>query len=237
MSNQLQINSSETQEGLSNQEMDVDTDGDIALMNELGFLGGKEQSSSKTTEDTSGQIKRLICEQCSEEISLEFTKPTIFLPCKHVVHYDCIKDSRKMCPTCPSSETMSEIVSFANNDPSDAQKKRTRESSASTEKSSSKKMKKSGGKKVSGTLKQLIEELLTDIPVVGGISEESNRHAETKNEDASRDLISSYFDFGEALYNRYKELKPTYGKEGARALVKNDTDYVIAEVLKGASSA
>src|SRR6266487_4434748 len=41
--------------------------------------------------------------KCSEEISLEFTKPTIFLPCKHVVHYDCIKDSRKMCPTCPLS--------------------------------------------------------------------------------------------------------------------------------------
>src|SRR5947208_10610164 len=32
MSNQLQINSSETQEGLSNQEMDMDTDGNIALM-------------------------------------------------------------------------------------------------------------------------------------------------------------------------------------------------------------
>ncbi len=44
-------------------------------------------------------------------------------------------------------------------------KKRTRESSASTDKSSSKKVKKTGGKKkVSSTLRQLIEELLTDIP-------------------------------------------------------------------------
>ncbi|CAG8846750.1 25632_t:CDS:1, partial [Gigaspora margarita] len=58
---------------------------------------------------TSGQIQLPTCEKCSEEISLEFMKPTIFLPCKHVVHYDCIKDSHKMCPTCPSSETMSEI--------------------------------------------------------------------------------------------------------------------------------
>ena len=128
-------------------------------------------------------------------------------------------------------------------EPSTAQKKRTRESS--TEKSSSKKAKKSGGKKVSSTLKQLIEELLTDIPVVGGISEESScatdargiflqlsdkiDNAETKNEDASRDLISSYFDFGEALFNRYKELNPTYGKEGARALIKNEVRKEISE--------
>jgi hypothetical protein len=46
--------------------------------------------------------------------------------------------------------------------------------------------------------------------------------AESKNEDASHGLISSYFDFGEALFNRYKELKPTYGKEGAKALVKSE---------------
>ncbi|GET67223.1 hypothetical protein GLOIN_2v1478122 [Rhizophagus irregularis DAOM 181602=DAOM 197198] len=90
------------------------------------------------------------------------------------------------------------------------------------------------------TQQQLIEELLTDIPVVGGISEESSCATDAR------------------------ELKPTYGKEGARALVKNEifntigkekiarvkstppgfvlnltvdeSDYIIAEVLKGASS-
>ncbi|CAG8801878.1 19664_t:CDS:2, partial [Gigaspora margarita] len=124
-------------------------------------------------------------------------------------------------------------------------------------KSSIKKAKKVDGK-VSSTLKQLIEELLTDISIVGRSLEKtsyttdtrgvflklSNRidSAESKNEDAS------------SLYNQYKELKPTYGKDGARALVKSkekiarvksippgfilnltvdDTDYVIAEVLKG----
>ncbi|KAF0459369.1 ATP dependent DNA helicase [Gigaspora margarita] len=45
--------------------------------------------------------------------------------------------------------------------------------------------------------------------------------AESKNKDTSHALISSYFDFGEALFNQYKELKPIYGKEGARALVKS----------------
>src|SRR3954447_13517954 len=133
-------------------------DDDVTLMDELGLLGGEEQSSSKTTgitketfdqatspievvsttpgnsenldgsisKDTSSQIQRPICEQCSKEIFLEFTKPTIFLPCKHVVHYDCIKNSHKMCPTCPSSVTMSEISTLVKSDLSDIQKKRTR---------------------------------------------------------------------------------------------------------------
>ncbi|PKK57709.1 hypothetical protein RhiirC2_721046, partial [Rhizophagus irregularis] len=135
---------------------------------------------SISKELSSGQIQRPICEQCSEEISLEFTKPTLFLPCKHVVHYDCIKNSHKMCPTCPSSEAMPEVVSFANTDPSDAQKKRTRESS--TEKSSNKKAKKTGGKKVSSMLKKLIEELLTDVvdPGPENLEEEASEN-ETSN--------------------------------------------------------
>ena len=58
-----------------------------------------------------------------------------------------------MCPTCPSSEMMSEVVSFANTGLSDAQKKCTRDSS--TKKSSNKKVKKTGGKKVSSMLKNL----------------------------------------------------------------------------------
>ncbi|PKY57119.1 hypothetical protein RhiirA4_428747 [Rhizophagus irregularis] len=54
-------------------------------------------------------------------------------------------------------------------------------------------------------LKQLIEELLTDIPVVGGISKESSCATDAR------------------------ELKPTYGKEGARALVKNEVRKEISE--------
>ncbi|CAG8830031.1 9068_t:CDS:2, partial [Gigaspora margarita] len=137
------------------------------------------------------------------------------------------------------------------------------------EKSSNKKAKKVGKKKVSSTLKQLIEELLTNIPIVSRSSEETNYTTDTrgiflqlsnkidsaksKNKDASHALITSYFYFGEALYSRYKELKPTYSKDGAKALVKSkekiaqvksiplgfilnltvdNTDYVIAKVLK-----
>ena len=53
--------------------------------------------------------------------------------------------------------------------------------------------------------------------------------AETKNEDATRNVINRYFDFGEALYLRYKELKPSCGKDGANALVKKE---VRKQILK-----
>src|SRR3954454_15067784 len=94
-------------------------------------------------------------------------------------------------------------------------KKRTRESFASTEKSSSKKAKKTGEKKkVSSTLKQLIEELLADIPDGGRSLEEIDEsasnflqlseridHAETKNKEASRGLISIILILGKLYLN------------------------------------
>jgi hypothetical protein len=128
---------------------------------------------------------------------------------------------------------------------STTQKKRSRESGASTENSSSKKAKKTGGKKVSSMLKKLIEELLTDVPVptAGENLEEANGNetsnflqlydkidsAESKNEDASRGLIFSYFDFGEAVFKRYKELKLEHGKDGSQALVKSEVREAIPE--------
>jgi hypothetical protein len=44
--------------------------------------------------------------------------------------------------------------------------------------------------------------------------------AETKNEDATRNVINRYFDFGEALYLRYKELKPSYVRTELMLLLK-----------------
>ena len=46
--------------------------------------------------------------------------------------------------------------------------------------------------------------------------------AEEKNKDATQNVINRYFDFGEALHLRYKELKPSRGKYGAEALVKDE---------------
>ncbi|CAG8817859.1 21659_t:CDS:2, partial [Gigaspora margarita] len=109
------------------------------------------------------------------------------------------------------------------------EKKHSREDSEgiksgeSTKKLSSKKAKKTGGKKVSSMLKKFIKELLSDVePIPGRSLEETNNIAlntrsiflqlsnkidstESKNKDVSRALISSYFDFGEALFNQYKD--------------------------------
>ncbi|PKC04914.1 hypothetical protein RhiirA5_421597 [Rhizophagus irregularis] len=67
---------------------------------------------------------------------------------------------------------------------------------------------------------KLIEELLTDIVPV----------PESKNEDASRGLIYNYFDFWEAIFKRYKELKPEHGKDGFQVLVKSESREAIPEV-------
>ena len=37
---------------------------------------------------------RLTCAKCSEEITVDFSKDTVFLSCKHAVHFDCIDDPR-----------------------------------------------------------------------------------------------------------------------------------------------
>ncbi|RGB37443.1 hypothetical protein C1646_756862 [Rhizophagus diaphanus] len=126
--------------------------------------------------------------------------------------------------------------------PSTAQKKCTRKSFASTEKSSSKKVKKTGGKKkTSSTLKQLIKELLTDNPSksLEEINESASSflqlskridHAETKNEEASQGFIFSYFNFGKAVFKRYKELKPEFGKDESEAIVKKKVRMAILEI-------
>src|SRR5439155_206800 len=101
------------------------------------------------------------------EISIEFSKDTVFLSCKHAVHYDCIDNPRKKYPTCPSSEGLETLES------SEAQKNvlgrfsKENESDMSTEKSISKNAKqpkKSVDRDKSPTLQRLIKELSTTIP-------------------------------------------------------------------------
>ena len=76
------------------------------------------------------------------------------------------------------------------------------------------------------------------VPTAGESLEEASESATSNflqlsdNEDASRGLISSYFDFREAVFNRYKELKPTYGKEGYQALVKREVREAIPETKR-----
>ncbi|CAB4494948.1 uncharacterized protein OCT59_008778 [Rhizophagus irregularis] len=139
------------------------------------------------------QVKSILrCAKCSEDFSsclpplgfLWFSsqpqvplKSLVYLTCKHIVHYDCINDPRKLCPICPSTNaTETDDMETDDDDMvtnnletqslSTTQKKRTRKP-AFTEKSSNKKSKKS--KKTvdwdnSPTLQRLIKELSTDNP-------------------------------------------------------------------------
>ncbi|CAG8657319.1 10105_t:CDS:1, partial [Diversispora eburnea] len=52
---------------------------------------------------------------------------------------------------------------------------------------------------------------------------------EVKNEDVTRNVITRYFNFGEVLYKRYKELKPTNGKIKATAMVRVEIRKEIPE--------
>ena len=63
----------------------------------------------------------LRCAKCSEDLSSclppigflrippqalsqALPKPLVYLTCKHIVHYHCINDPRKLCPICPSTD-------------------------------------------------------------------------------------------------------------------------------------
>src|SRR3954451_3598593 len=73
------------------------------------FMGEKFNLISPIPEDLMEEVentsnqeteKRLFCAKCSEEITVDFLKDTVFLSCKHAVHYDCIDNPHKRCPTC-----------------------------------------------------------------------------------------------------------------------------------------
>ncbi|PKB96903.1 hypothetical protein RhiirA5_434053 [Rhizophagus irregularis] len=236
------------EEGRPEDSMDMDPDSNVALMMSMLLSSGK-QSSFKTTEvakeifnqitnpnnsenvnvsiskDSGGQIQHPKCEKCSEEISIEFTKDTVFLSCKHAVHYDYIDDLCKKCPTCPAEDLELFPVKLTS---STVQKKCIQESTA--EKSSSKKKKTSNKNDVSSMLKKLIEELLTNIPDSGEVLKEANvldassntgkflylsdmiDQAEKKNKDATQN-----------------ELKSSYGKDRAKALVEEKVRKQIPE--------
>ncbi|PKC01197.1 hypothetical protein RhiirA5_457077 [Rhizophagus irregularis] len=200
-------------EGSPSNPMNVDPNGNVALINVL--LSGREQRSSKTTgvakktsnqatnpdnsenmddsELSSKQIQRPLYKKCSEEISIEFTKDTVFCHCP-----TCLVEDLELFPVELTSST--------------TQKKCTRESTA--KKSSSKKKKTTNKDDISTMLKKLIEELLTNIP--------NTEQAKKKNEDATQNVINRYFAFGEALYLRYKKLKSSYSKDRAKALVEEE---------------
>ncbi|GBB95527.1 hypothetical protein RclHR1_25540004 [Rhizophagus clarus] len=110
---------------------------------------------------------QLLCVKCLEEITADFLKDTVFLSCKHIVHYDCIANLHKRCPICSDEDLLMFSVEQSS---STAQKKC---SSDSAEKSSSKKAKKTKSeKKVLSKLKNFIEELSSETSQDSVVMEE-----------------------------------------------------------------
>ncbi|GES94720.1 crinkler (CRN) family protein [Rhizophagus clarus] len=55
-------------------------------------------------EDSAIPRNQLLCAKCLEEITADFPKDTVFLSCKHAMHYDCIGNPHKKCPTCSGED-------------------------------------------------------------------------------------------------------------------------------------
>src|ERR1044072_12089 len=123
---------------------------------------------------------RLTCAKCSEEITLDFSKDTVLLSCKHVVHYDCINNPQKLCPICQSSEG--------------AEARGKRSSEFASETVPSKKAKKQVKREDSPTLKKLIRELTSPTyqQAEGPISLQSSVSEISEMDVSSLDFLDLY---------------------------------------------
>ncbi|RIA99500.1 hypothetical protein C1645_869887 [Glomus cerebriforme] len=108
------------------------------------------QSSQSKTE------KYAICAKCAKEISVDVLKNTVFLSCKHIIHYECIDNPHKKCSTYPSEVLKSIPEEEAS---SIAQRKCISDLSESTRQFLFKKQKTFINDEKSPTLKRLIKEL------------------------------------------------------------------------------
>ncbi|CAB4381312.1 unnamed protein product [Rhizophagus irregularis] len=129
----------------------------------------------------------LRCAKCSEDLSSSLpplgflriapqpqgpSKPLVYLTCKHIVHYNCIDNPRKLCPICASADMeIDDLETPTEQSSSTAQKKRSSE--FASEKDSNKKAKqtrKQIDRNDSPTLKKLIMELTSPESLEDGLS-------------------------------------------------------------------
>ncbi|CAB4483773.1 unnamed protein product [Rhizophagus irregularis] len=155
------------EEGRRSDPIDVNSNGNVALMNVLLSGGNKDRPRLL------GLLKKLLTKQPTLTI-LKMWMTQNFLADKsntlyHAMHYNCIDDPCKKCSICSAEDLELFPVELTLNT---VQKKCTWESTA--KKSSSKKKKISNKDDVSTILKKLIKELLTNTPNTGKVLEETN---------------------------------------------------------------
>ncbi|CAG8797315.1 31453_t:CDS:2 [Gigaspora margarita] len=175
------------------------------------------------------------------------SRPLVYLTCKHIVHYNCIDNPRKLCPICPSTgmEIDDDIIVTDTQKSSTTQKKHSREdsneSSTSTSSKKAKKTKKPVDRDLSPTLQRLIKELTTADPGNEEIlqteptSESSNDSniflnlynkivtGEDQLKKTTQDVLRHYFDFGGAMKKRYDHYRSLNHEElASQSLVDDD---------------
>ncbi|CAB4374648.1 unnamed protein product [Rhizophagus irregularis] len=132
----------------------------------------------------------LRCAKCSEDLSSSLPplgflqispqpqdplKPLVYLTCKHIVHYNCIDNPRKLCPICPSTDMeIDDLETPTEQSSSTAQKKRSSEfASENDSNKKAKQTRKQIDRKDSPTLKKLIMELTSPEFLEDGLSQDS----------------------------------------------------------------
>ena len=211
----------------------------------------------------------LRCAKCSEDLSSslppvssirfplqpqEPPKPLVYLTCKHIVHYACIDNPRKLCPICPSTDMeIDNLETPTEQNSSTAQKKRSSE--FASEKDSNKKAKKTKkpvDRDQSPTLQRLIRELTTTDPGDEEIlqtepASESNNDSniflnlynkivagEDQLKKTTQDVLRHYFDFGEAMKKRYDHYRLNNEDLASQSLVEDDMQKQLPNISEEA---
>ncbi|GES96327.1 hypothetical protein GLOIN_2v1769762 [Rhizophagus clarus] len=149
----------------------------------------------ESIEDSAIPRNQLLCAKCLEEITADFPKDTGFLSCKHVVHYDCIGNPHKKCPTCSGKDLImlekliEELISETSQDPEIAKE----------------------GIPPLGSGSGTFFDLYNVIDVMEG-----------QEEVAKWAVIKSYFNFGKALNDQFSHYLKTNPKRTAQALVNQE---------------
>jgi hypothetical protein len=189
-------------------------------------------------QQTESERSSLTCAKCSEDIAQVFSqapsRPLVFLPCKHAVHYDCIDNPQKLCPICQSSEG--------------TEARRKRSSEFASEKDSNKKAKQTRkriDRNESPTLKKLIMELTSPESLEDGLSRDSlitlqssvsemdvnsldfldlyNKigTAEDNLRRTTHDLLRCYYNFGQAIKQLFDHFRKTCNEDVSNAKVND----------------
>ena len=116
-------------------------------------------------------------------LNLKAPQPLVYLTCKHIVHYDCIDNSRKLCPICPSTE---EIDADVDDDVNEIQSSSNSMNKKRVNTSADKVFGKKSNKRFKGNdfivLKRLIWKLSSDTTWISEIKEKKGLHRESVRE-------------------------------------------------------